>query len=121
MAVRAAPARPLRQDAQRNRTALIDAARAVFAQEGIDAPLEGIARRAGLAIGTLYRHFPTRWDLVGAVITEKRRAWIEAAEAAVRMEPAWDGLVFFLDRVCELQAGDRAFDDIASIDRKGVV
>jgi AcrR family transcriptional regulator len=93
----------------------MDAARSVFAQEGLDAPLEGIARRAGLAIGTLYRHFPTRMDLVGAVIAEKKRAWIGAAETAMQMEPAWDGLVFFLERVCELQAGDRAFNDIASM------
>jgi AcrR family transcriptional regulator len=114
MATRAAPPRPLRKDAQRNRSALMDAARSAFAQEGLDAALEGIARRAGLAIGTLYRHFPTRWDLVGAVMAEMTRAWIDAAEAAVQMDPAWDGLVFFLERVCELQAGDRAFNDIAS-------
>jgi AcrR family transcriptional regulator len=115
MAKRTAPSRPLRKDAQRNRAALIDAARSAFAKDGLDAALEGIARQAGLAIGTLYRHFPTRMDLVDAVIVEKKRAWIEAAEAAVAMEPAWDGLVFFLERVCELQAGDRAFNDIASM------
>jgi AcrR family transcriptional regulator len=115
MVVRTAPNRPLRKDAQRNRAALVDAARMAFAQEGLDVGLEGIARRAGLAIGTLYRHFPTRWDLVSAVIAEKKRAWIEAAEAAIKIEPAWNGLVFFLERVCELQAGDRAFNDIASM------
>jgi len=115
MAIRNLPTRPLRKDAQRNRAALLDAARSAFAEEGLDAALEGIARRAGLAIGTLYRHFPTRMDLVGVIIAEKKRAWIEAAQAAVEMEPAWDGLVFFLERVCELQAGDRAFNDIASM------
>ncbi|MGE5827244.1 MAG: TetR/AcrR family transcriptional regulator [Micromonosporaceae bacterium] len=111
----AASIRRLRKDAQRNRAALVDAARSAFAQDGLDAPLEGIARQAGLAIGTLYRHFPTRMDLVGAVIADKKRAWIVAAETAVEMEPAWNGLVFFLERVCELQAGDRAFNDIASM------
>jgi AcrR family transcriptional regulator len=108
-------ARRLRKDAQRNRAALLDAARTAFAQEGLDAALEGVARRAGLAIGTLYRHFPTRMDLVGAIVAEKQRAWIEAAEAAVEMEPAWDGFAFFLERVCELQADDRAFNDVASM------
>jgi hypothetical protein len=54
-------------------------------------------------------------DLVGAVIAEKKRAWIAAARAAVAMEPAWDGLTFFLERICELQAGDLAFSDIASM------
>lgn len=115
MIAQSPPTRPLRKDAQRNRAALLVAARAAFAEEGLNAVLEGIARRAGLSIGTLYRHFPTRMDLVGVIITEKRRAWIKAAEAAVVMEPAWDGLVFFLDRVCELQAGDLAFNDIASM------
>lgn len=104
-----------RKDAQRNRAALLDAARTAFAEDGLNAALEGIARRAGLSIGTLYRHFPTRMDLVAAVIAEKKRAWIKAAEAAVAMESAWDGLTFFLERVCELQAGDRAFNDIASM------
>jgi len=115
MTTRTAPTRPLRKDAQRNRAALMHAARVAFAQDGLDAALEGIARRAGVAIGTLYRHFPTRMDLVGAILAEKQRAWIEAAEAAVEMETAWDGLVFFLEGVCELQAGDRAFNDVASM------
>ena len=112
---RTKPASPLRKDARRNRTALLAAAKTVFAEEGLDATLEGIARRAGVAIGTLYRHFPTRMDMVAAVIADKKRAWIKAAEAAVVMEPAWDGLTFFLERVCELQAGDLAFNDIASM------
>lgn len=115
MSTRTKPSSSLRQDARRNRAALLAAARTAFAQEGVDAALEGIARAAGVAIGTLYRHFPTRMDLVAAVIADKKRAWIKAAEAAVVMEPAWDGLVFFLERVCELQAGDLAFNDIASM------
>src|SRR5205814_1026699 len=82
---RTAPPAPLRKDSRRNRAALLAAARTAFAEEGLDAALEGIARRAGVAIGTLYRHFPTRMDLVGAVIVEKKRAWIKAAEAAVVM------------------------------------
>lgn len=115
MTARTRPTGPLRKDARQNRAALLAAAKAVFAEEGLHAALEGIARRAGVAIGTLYRHFPTRMDLVAAVIADKKRAWIKAAEAAVAMEPAWDGLTFFLERVCELQAGDLAFNDIASM------
>jgi len=112
---RTKPTSPLRKDARRNRAALLAAAKTAFAQDGLNAALEDIARRAGVAIGTLYRHFPTRMDLVAAVIADKKRAWIKAAEAAVVMEPAWDGLTFFLERVCELQAGDLAFNDIASM------
>ncbi|GAA2372363.1 TetR family transcriptional regulator [Catellatospora methionotrophica] len=106
---------PLRKDARRNRTALLTAAKAAFAEEGLNATLEGIARRAEVSIGTLYRHFPTRMDLVAVVIADKKRAWIKAAETAVAMESAWDGLAFFLERTCELQAGDLAFNDIASM------
>jgi AcrR family transcriptional regulator len=113
--IRTPPTGPLRKDSRRNRAALVAAARTAFAEQGLNAALEGIAGRAGVAIGTLYRHFPTRMDLVGAIIAEKKRAWIKAAEAAAVMEPAWDGLTFFLERTCELQAGDLAFNDIASM------
>jgi AcrR family transcriptional regulator len=61
------PAEQLRADARQNHARLITAATAAFAEKGADAPLEDIARRAGLGIGTLYRHFPTRLDLQAAV------------------------------------------------------
>jgi AcrR family transcriptional regulator len=58
---------PMRADARRSRAKLLDAATAAFAENGADAPLDDIARRAGVGIGTLYRHFPTRLDLQAAV------------------------------------------------------
>jgi AcrR family transcriptional regulator len=61
------PAGPLRADARQNRARLIAAATEAFAEKGADAPLEDVARRAGVGIGTLYRHFPTRLDLQAAV------------------------------------------------------
>jgi AcrR family transcriptional regulator len=61
------PAGPLRADARQNRARLIAAATEAFAQKGADASLEDVARRAGVGIGTLYRHFPTRLDLQAAV------------------------------------------------------
>jgi AcrR family transcriptional regulator len=61
------PAEQLRADARQNHARLITAATAAFAERGADAPLEDIARRAGVGIGTLYRHFPTRTDLQAAV------------------------------------------------------
>ncbi len=60
----------LRADARRNRDELLDVARQVIAEEGVDASLRDIARRAGVGIGTLYRHFPTREDLLAAIIGE---------------------------------------------------
>ena len=58
---------PMRADARRSRAKLLEAATAAFAENGADAPLDDIARRAGVGIGTLYRHFPTRLDLQAAV------------------------------------------------------
>ena len=75
-------ARKLRADAERNREQLIAAAKAAFAARGADAPLEDIARRAGLGIGTLYRHFPTREPLLAAVY---RREVEQLAAAADRL------------------------------------
>ncbi|WP_256763749.1 TetR/AcrR family transcriptional regulator [Luteococcus japonicus] len=67
-----ATTRAPRRDVQRNRAKIIDAARAAFAQNGLEAPLDAIAKAAGVGAGTLYRHFPTREDLVAAVLEEHR-------------------------------------------------
>jgi AcrR family transcriptional regulator len=68
--------RPLRADAQRNRVRLLEAADAAFSAQGTEASLDDIARRAGVGIGTLYRHFPTREDLVEALIQSQNERLI---------------------------------------------
>jgi AcrR family transcriptional regulator len=105
--------RPLRRDAQRNRDAILSAGRAAFAAHGVEAPLEAVARHAGVAIGTLYRHFPSRLHLVEAVFMEKALAWVQAAEEALAIPDAWDGFAHYLERLCELQSDDRGFNDVA--------
>ncbi|WP_405849912.1 helix-turn-helix domain-containing protein [Streptomyces niveus] len=65
-----APPRPMRADARRNYERVLGEARAAFAEHGTDASLEDVARRAGVGIGTLYRHFPTRQALMSAVFQE---------------------------------------------------
>lgn len=110
-----APERPLRRDAQRNRDALLAAAREHFAQQGLEAPLDQIAKHAGVAIGTLYRHFPTRLDLIQALFTGKLQTVAEAAEQAAAMDDAWEGFVHFVETMCELQAEDRGLNDLASV------
>jgi AcrR family transcriptional regulator len=72
-----ASARPLRADAQRNRDKILDAARAAFRERGASCSLDEIAKRAGVGAGTLYRHFPTRDDLIDAMM----RNWAERIEA----------------------------------------
>jgi AcrR family transcriptional regulator len=105
----------LRADAQRNRVALIAAAREVFAEQGLEAPLEEIARRAGVGIGTLYRRFPTRLDLADAILADAVEALVAAAEAALAVSDPWDGLVSYLEETGRLQACDRGFNDMMSM------
>ena len=102
----------LRKDAERNRARLLAAAREVFAEQGIDAPLEEIARRAEVGIGTLYRRFPTRTALLEALFEDKAREYVRASEAALSAEDAWEGLTGFISRICEMQAEDRGFTDV---------
>jgi len=73
------PSRPKRADALRNQQALLDAAAAVFVSSGVDAPVREIAARAGVGMGTIYRHFPTRAELVVAVFRHQVDACADAA------------------------------------------
>jgi AcrR family transcriptional regulator len=87
--------RPKRADARRNYDQLIAAAREAFTERDKSASLEDIARRAGVGIGTLYRHFPTRSDLIEAVYVEEVEALARAADDVTDREP-WDALVTWL-------------------------
>ena len=107
----ARPARPLRRDAQRNRAAILAAARQVFCDHGLEAPLEQIARQAGVGIGTLYRRFPSRVQLLDAVLADTVQAHVDAAERALAMEDRWDGFAYYLEQTCRLQAADRGLND----------
>ena len=96
------PARPVRADARRNIDALLDAATAVFLAAGVDAPVRAIADRAGVGIGTVYRHFPRRADLIAAVFRHEVDACADAAAAlAARHGPA-DALVRWVGRYADL-------------------
>ena len=90
------PAHRLRADAARNRAAIVAVAREVFAEQGLEAPLETIAARAGVGIATLYRRFPTREKLVAAALTEKVAEYAEAAEQALAVADPWDGFAGFV-------------------------
>jgi AcrR family transcriptional regulator len=102
----------LRADAERNRRQLVDAARAVFAARGLDAPLDDIARRARVGNATLYRRFPHRRDLVGAVFVEPLREVVAAARAALDEPDPWRAFAGHLTYLCELQARDRALAEL---------
>lgn len=85
-------ARPLRADARRNRERLVRTARELFLEEGVDAPLDEVATRAGLGAGTLYRHFPDRGSLVLAVVLEDWEQVLELEAQALEGDgdPATD-------------------------------
>src|ERR1700723_740325 len=107
--------RRLRADAARNRAAIVAVARDGFAEHGREAPLEVIAARAGVGIATLYRRFPTREKLVAAALVEKVTEYAEAARQALAAPDPWDGFAGFVERICELQAGDRGLSDLLSM------
>jgi AcrR family transcriptional regulator len=111
----ARPSRQLRADAARNREAVISAAREVFAADGLGAPLEEIARRAGVGIGTLYRRFPAREQLIAAALIDKIQAYAEAAERGLAEPDPWTGFAGFVQSICALQAGDRGLADLLLI------
>jgi AcrR family transcriptional regulator len=113
---RVVPARPvLRADAELNRRRLVAAALDVFAERGLDVPMEDVARHAGVGVATLYRRFPTRADLITGAFAVKMSAYADAVAAAVADPDPWAGFCGYLERVCGLQAGDRGFATVLTM------
>jgi AcrR family transcriptional regulator len=102
--------RPKRADARRNYEKLVAAARAVFTDDGTSAPLEDVAERAGVGIGTLYRHFPTRQALLEAVYVDEVEAMARAADALSGL-PSWDALSLWLHQYVGFAATKRALNE----------
>ena len=102
---RAAPkSRPVRADAQRNIDALLEAALTVFAMSGVDAPVREIAAKAGVGIGTLYRHFPQRSDLIVAVFRQQVDACADAAADLAAEHTSGEALALWLQRYADFIA-----------------
>jgi AcrR family transcriptional regulator len=104
--------RPLRKDAARNRALLLLAAREVFAERGLEASLDDVARHAGLGVGTAYRHFANKYELAEAIFTEAIDDIIALAELAETMDDPWDGIVGFLEGAAEAQTADRGLREV---------
>jgi AcrR family transcriptional regulator len=101
--------RPLRSDARRNRERLVEAARAVFAARGSEASIEEMARTADVGVGTLYRHFPRRIDLVEAVYREDVDALVAKGEELLTQAGPWEALVKWLEAFVAYAAAKRTF------------
>ncbi len=99
--------RPLRADAKRNTEALLEAALAVFATSGVDAPVREIAERAGVGIGTVYRHFPQRSDLIVAVFRHQVDACADAALVLASKHGAGEALARWMQRYADFIATKR--------------
>src|SRR2546421_12746615 len=97
----------LRADAERNRARIVAAAREVFAERGLDAPLEEVARRSGVGVATLYRRFPTPDDPIAGAVGAKMGAYPDAARAALPANDPWQGVPPLLRREPALPAAGR--------------
>ena len=97
----------LRSDARDNRQLILDAARAVFAAEGLDVPIGEIARRAGVGPATVYRRFPTKEMLVTEVLAGQMRACHAIVDEALADPDPWRGFCLMIEKSCELHARNR--------------
>ncbi|GAB3961335.1 TetR/AcrR family transcriptional regulator [Streptomyces sparsus] len=99
----------VRADARRNRERVLVAARAVFAERGIDAPMATVARRAGVGVATLYRHFPTRDALVRGAFAQQMETCARALTEALAAPDPWQGFQQLFETLCALQREERGF------------
>jgi AcrR family transcriptional regulator len=117
------PRRPIRADAQRNEDAVLEAAKMVFATSGVDAPVREIAAKAGVGLGTMYRRFPNRADLIAAVFRREVDACTAEAGALAAAQPPGEALARWLKRYTDfiatkkglaeaLHSGDPAFETL---------
>ena len=105
------PHHPVRSDARDNRARILEAARTVFGEEGLGAPMREVARRAGVGPATLYRHFPAKRDLLAETFAEQRRACRTAVRDALADPDPWHGFRTVIERICELHAHSAGFAD----------
>src|SRR3954447_8677925 len=105
-------ARPLRADAERNRQRLIEAAAELFRTKGISVGLDEIARHAGVGLGTAYRRFPDKEQLIDALFDDRVEEIAGYATEALTHEDPWEAFVWFLERSARLHATDRSVREV---------
>jgi AcrR family transcriptional regulator len=104
--------RALRADARRNREAIVAAAKKLFADEGLDAQMPDVAKAAKVGVGTVYRHFPTKEDLIAALAGERFERLADKAREGLEMDDPWEGVCAFLRFSAEIQADDRGLCEV---------
>ncbi|WP_372497059.1 TetR/AcrR family transcriptional regulator [Pseudonocardia humida] len=108
------PPRPLRRDAERNRRRILDAARALVAERGLDVSHDDVARAADVGVGTVYRRFPDKQDLFDELLAERVDDLVAMAERARGSADPWDGLRAFVIGNLERQADDPGLRELMS-------
>lgn len=101
------PDRPLRKDAERNRRRIVDAAR------GLEPSLNDVAHHAGVGVGTVYRRFADKAELLEAVFEDGVNELADLAEAALHQPDPWQGFVWYIEHMCEITATDRGLREMA--------
>ncbi len=112
--------RPLRADARRNRARVLEMAQQVFAEEGLAVPIDEIARRAGVGVGTVYRHFPTKDALFQAIIVERLSGVGETARKLAQGPDAGRGFFAFFEHMVRDASLNKALFDALAASGKGV-
>jgi AcrR family transcriptional regulator len=105
----------LRSDAERNRGRIVAAARRAYAAGGLSVSMAAVARQAGVGIATVFRHFPTREDLIAAVFADTMDTYLDAATTALEDPDPWHGFIGYVETVCTMQAADRGFADVLTM------
>src|SRR5215208_2579097 len=105
----------LRRDAAANRERILDAARRLFFERGLEASMDDVARAAGVGPATLYRRFPTKESLLDAILGDVVDRFHEFAEEALQQDDAFAGLELLLERTVQLQLANRAFLEVLAV------
>lgn len=104
--------RPLRRDAERNRQRILEAASALFAERGLDVTLDHVAARAGVGVGTVYRRFANKEQLIDALFEDRIAGIAGFARAALDDPDPWRGFVRFMEQACGRHTADRGLQQI---------
>jgi AcrR family transcriptional regulator len=105
-------AKALRADARRNREAVLAAAKTLFADQGLDAQIPDVAKAAKVGVGTVYRHFPTKDDLIAALAAEHFERLAQKARECLELADAWEAISDFIRFSTQIQADDRGLCEV---------
>ena len=108
----AADPRPLRRDAERNRQLILEAARQLFAERGLDVSMDEIARSAAVGVGTVYRRFPDKAVLIDALFEDRLETLVDIARESLEREDPWEAVAWFMEQYVALQVEDRGLREL---------